>query len=590
MKKNVLFIVVDSVTNDVLFNKENSKNIAPFLNELRKKCISGDKMYSEAPYTEAALMSLLGSVDTMDCGGYMEKLKNTHCVLEEFQKNGYKVFFNNYYPSIYPSYSVKGYDEKKYMSGFDFNELWEYRFKYFAPLYLSGETSKKEEQMLFDILEDNLKSAIEYLNKIKNKDEETTMINDCVNINNIDNSISAFKEEYNKFLKNKSEYLKVLFSEKQQHILFKIDNHPMIDKIQDDNARTTIIKKYKPIFKKIKWYNFKYNILNNKIPFKGIMDGIKNKKFNKVKGLIAGYKNSLFDKDLYERINTKYDLFKNQRSFYTISQELFSWIDANKEESWMCYIHVDDAHYNESFFTYDTSDLKVVESDFKDVSDYLKNLPSSYCGSITSDLSLRYCDKVIKNIFEYLDKNKLLENTAVVITADHGFSYYFCPAREKYVISSYKENYNVPFLIYDKDIKPKKIDGFCQTKDIPSTLLELANIKIPKQFKGKNLKKYNGQDYAILEYMGGGCPDILRRPVNLGVWTDNYFVSMNIYLNKNFDDQKITEVYNLVKDPKEYINLNTKKNIKQHITYELKILKKRYNELCKEYGVKNDKN
>ena len=46
MKKNVLFIVVDSVTNDVLFNKKNSKSKAPFLNMLREKSISGDNMYS----------------------------------------------------------------------------------------------------------------------------------------------------------------------------------------------------------------------------------------------------------------------------------------------------------------------------------------------------------------------------------------------------------------------------------------------------------------------------------------------------------------------------------------------------------------
>ena len=58
--KNVLFIVLDSITNDQLFNSPMSKNKAPFLNNLRKKSISGDKMYAEAPYTEAALMSLLG--------------------------------------------------------------------------------------------------------------------------------------------------------------------------------------------------------------------------------------------------------------------------------------------------------------------------------------------------------------------------------------------------------------------------------------------------------------------------------------------------------------------------------------------------
>lgn len=91
-EKNVLFIVIDSVTNDVIFNKDTSKYSVPFLTELRKKSISGDRMYSEAPYTEAALMSLLGSIDTMDNGGYMDKLKGSTCVLEVFQREGYKTF------------------------------------------------------------------------------------------------------------------------------------------------------------------------------------------------------------------------------------------------------------------------------------------------------------------------------------------------------------------------------------------------------------------------------------------------------------------------------------------------------------------
>ena len=165
MKKNVLFIVIDSVTNDILFNKNNSKDIAPFLYSLRKKTISGDKMFSEAPYTEAAVMSLLSSNDTMDNGGYMERMKNSRTVLEDFQENGYKTFYCNYYPSIYPSYILKGYDERRYIDGFHFSHVWEYRLKYFSSLYLNKETTGKENNMLFDMLDDNFRAWIEYLEK-----------------------------------------------------------------------------------------------------------------------------------------------------------------------------------------------------------------------------------------------------------------------------------------------------------------------------------------------------------------------------------------------------------------------------------------
>ena len=38
--KNVLFIVLDSITNNQIFNSINSKDKAPFLNNLRNKSIT----------------------------------------------------------------------------------------------------------------------------------------------------------------------------------------------------------------------------------------------------------------------------------------------------------------------------------------------------------------------------------------------------------------------------------------------------------------------------------------------------------------------------------------------------------------------
>mgnify|MGYP000530045945 FL=1 len=157
MKKNVLFIVIDSVTNDILFNKNTSSLCAPFLNELRKKSISGDKMFSEAPYTEAALMCLLGGIDTMDNGGYMERFKDKTCVLEVFRNNGYKVFHNNYYPSIYPSYMAPGYDERKYIEGFQFSHIWDYRLKYYSEIFEKNEIRNKCYHKDFQQAENNSK-------------------------------------------------------------------------------------------------------------------------------------------------------------------------------------------------------------------------------------------------------------------------------------------------------------------------------------------------------------------------------------------------------------------------------------------------
>ena len=583
-----MFIVIDSVTNDVLFNKNNSRDIAPFLCSLRDNSISGDKMYSESPYTEAALMSLLGSVDTMDNGGYMERLKNTKSVLEVFKDNNYKVFFNNYYPSIYPSYMVKGYDEKRYIEGFQFMHLWDYRFKYFSNLYLDGSLSDNEKNMLEDMLEDNFKGWVLYLEKIRDNDIETELLNGNIDVKDIDKDIKKVNKEYDKFIKNKSGYLKELFTKGEEHCLFKINNYKMTDKIHSDVVRSEVRTRYYDTFKRIDKLNRKMNFFNNDFPCDKIFRSLVRGDISTVKGLIAGYKNSLFDKDLYERINDNYDLFKVQRSFHTVSENFFKWLDKNKDNTWMSYIHVDDAHFSESFFTYDTDNLELLDEEFNSINRYLDKLPKDYRGSITYDLSLMYSDKVIKNIFKYLEDNKLLDNTAVVITADHGFSYYFSPVREKYVISNYKENYNVPFIIYSNNIENRKVRGFCATKDIPSTLLSLAGIKIPKCFKGENLLTFYGRDYALLEYMGGGCPDIKRRPINLGVRTDEYSVILNLYINKDFCDRELVEVYDLRKDRYEHNNLSKKKNIELEIENELIILEDRFMELKKMYKDSED--
>ena len=39
--------------------------------------------------------------------------------------------------------------------------------------------------------------------------------------------------------------------------------------------------------------------------------------------------------------------------------------------------------------------------------------------------------------------------------------------------------------------------------------------------------------------MGGGCPDIFRRPINLGIRTTNYSVIVDAYITKEFKNVEI---------------------------------------------------
>ena len=55
--------------------------------------------------------------------------------------------------------------------------------------------------------------------------------------------------------------------------------------------------------------------------------------------------------------------------------------------------------------------------------------------------------------------------------------------------------------------------------------------------------------------MGPGCPDMNRRPVRMGVRTENYLVTVKARLQQPFFRRELCEIYHLKTDPLELYNL-----------------------------------
>ena len=87
----------------------------PFVQSLGKKGLSTEKMYSEAPYTEAALVSLLAGIDTLKNGGYMKKMTNKKTIMEVFEENGYDFIskYSNLNKQYRSEYSGEEYVQKR---------------------------------------------------------------------------------------------------------------------------------------------------------------------------------------------------------------------------------------------------------------------------------------------------------------------------------------------------------------------------------------------------------------------------------------------------------------------------------------------
>ncbi len=584
MSKNIIFFIIDSVFSKHLDDTPYRHTPMPFLKKLSQECIVCKQMYSQAPFTEGALLPILSGRDLLDRGAYIQKFKYRTTVLEEFQKNNYHTFINHYYPSVFPNYSFPGVDSCYYSSGFNFLEVWSYRLKYYSKMFLEDQLSNAEIQMLLDILDDNFKAWIKYFSLLIEDSPLVEIISPNICLNGIEDELNTLTTQYNQFNASPKAYLQKLFEKDTDHILFKIKTYQCDDRVSLKDKKI-IQKRYHKIFDLIYQTNRNKNLKNLPFPLLRMCKSVLAGEFRKAYQYAAMYKNAVFDSDLYDRIGDNYPNFKAALSAHSLLEHAVKWIDSythQQEKPFFMYLHVDDAHSPESFFSTNSTDLQLLDSEFSNIKHYIEELPSSFHGSLTSDLSLLYIDGCLEYLFNELNARHLLDNTSIVITADHGFSYSYDPIRDTYVNNLHEENYHPPFIIYDRSLTPSIKTKYYQSKDIAPTLLDLAGLSIPDYMSGQSILGFDGRNFAEIEYMGAGCPDMIRRPLIMGVRTDLYAVFVSGMIQSSFADLELLEVYDLQKDKKEFHNI-AKEIDRQYIRTELRLLENRFNEVQRDF-------
>lgn len=576
MKKNIILLVVDALN----YKKINNRNM-PFLCSLMEKSIYATNMYSQAPYTEAALMALIGGQNTLKNKGYIKRLSNCYTLLDAYADNGFKVFANCYQPGIYPSGAIKGATDKYYNICFDFKGCWNYRLKYYLNLYNENKLCKDDFVIITEILEDNLNEWERFFDSLKNNKKNIEMLYELIDTTDIDINIKILENELKKFRKDKMKYIVELFENPEANPLFTIKLYD-IDKIaKNKEFIMRQINKRKKLYKKIFFKNFLYNFRNTHISWKNIWNFISLKEYKNIIELYKSYFNCIYDKDLMKRNELiGYAKMKYAPSMLTQLEHFKKWSSKNSDP-YLAYLHFDDIHYPEFFFSYDSLDEKLLDEQFENIEHFINTLPKNFKGNLAYELGLLYTDDCIKRFFNSLEKSGMLENTDVIFTSDHGNSYGFTPLRESYVNNFYDETYHVPFIWYSKNNKKKEIKSLCSSVDIPTTIVDINKIKKPNNFDGENILK-KSRNYVYLEYLGSGCPDIKRRDLLLGVRNDRYKVIIKVGLDKKFCEHKKLFVFDLQEDKMEHNNLKCVKKINEKIKIELDLLEKRFDEIKKE--------
>jgi alpha-L-rhamnosidase len=162
-------------------------------------------------------------------------------------------------------------------------------------------------------------------------------------------------------------------------------------------------------------------------------------------------------------------------------------------------------------------------------------------------------DLEIAKIRKQLQQQGLDDNTVIMLMGDNG---YFLGERQcagKWLM--YDNSIRVPLIIYDpRADKPRHIEQMALNIDVPSTVLDMAGIAIPKGWHGQSLYPLVAgktdrldRDAVLIEHLW----EFESIPPSEGVRTDQwkYFRYVN---NKTCE-----ELYDLKKDPIEVNNVAT---------------------------------
>ncbi|WP_101758254.1 sulfatase-like hydrolase/transferase [Oceanicoccus sp. KOV_DT_Chl] len=168
------------------------------------------------------------------------------------------------------------------------------------------------------------------------------------------------------------------------------------------------------------------------------------------------------------------------------------------------FMFFESSHANYSF-----PETNTVRSDYSKDMDYLTTNFTKEISGIKARYvnSAHYLDSQFTRIFDYLEKSKLLENTIVLITGDHG---------EEFMENGYwghnstfsEQQTRVPLIIYSPDKKPQKYTGISSHLDLPATILKTVGItKNGETYShGSNLFADNfDRDYVIISDWHGNA-------------------------------------------------------------------------------------
>lgn len=276
-------------------------------------------------------------------------------------------------------------------------------------------------------------------------------------------------------------------------------------------------------------------------------------------------------------INTKRHQTFPYSSAMEINKKAIQWLD-NSSSPFFLWLHYMDTHYPYNpprVFFEDISDEQYNIN--KGMLLFRKAIGNYYQLSIKEkkylinlyDASIKHVDCAIGDLMSKLGENGMIENTYVILTADHGeefwdhghFGHEGHPEKIR-SMKLYDEMLHVPLIIFCPGIKGDIVDQPLSLIDIVPTIFDFLNIRYSQSriLNGKSatyfLKNPKGDDDhfpIIAEATEPGDPfGYLKNPMSLELFSYKVGKWKYIYYSSR---KRADELYDLKRDPKETINL-----------------------------------
>ena len=171
------------------------------------------------------------------------------------------------------------------------------------------------------------------------------------------------------------------------------------------------------------------------------------------------------------------------------------------------------------------------------------------------DALLAYLDQQINMLMEDLERRHLMENTIIVITADHG-EQFGEHGLQRHGNSLYRQLLHVPLMIVQprSSVSGRRVEAPVSLTDLPATLMELAALD--STFPGVSLARFwNGASLAgeapILSEVRKGINTAPDLPVSRGDMLS--LVGFGLHFIRNGD--AVEEIYSFDNDRAESFNL-----------------------------------